>query len=134
MNTIITLHIRRILAATGCLIAATAYWTDAAPALPTGVPEPGLILWGSVVNTTNTSQQIGITSASWSVTDGNNTAVYTSLTRPPVRIFRQGDQTYYVLEVPFDTRKFGTILLDDPATEGVNSFQLASLSPPTYLL
>jgi len=133
-TTIVTLHIRRILAATGCLIATTAYWTNAAPALPTGVPEPGLILWGSVVNTTNTSQQIGITSASWSVTDGNNTAVYSSLTRPPVRIFRQGDQTYYVLEVPFDTRKFGTILLDDPATEGVNSFQLASLSPPTYLL
>lgn len=134
MNTFVTLPARGILAVAGCLIATTADWAHAAPALPTGVPEPGLILWGSVVNTTNASQPIGLTSASWSVTDGNSNAVYTPQTRPPVRIFTQGGQSYYVLEVPFDTRRFGTIQLDDPAADGVNSFPLASSSPPTYLL
>ena len=105
-----------------------------APAIPTGVPEPGLIIWGTVVNATNTSQQIGITSASWSATDGNANAVYNQLSRPAVRTFNQGGQSFYVLEVPFDTRRFGTIQLADPATEGVQSFPLASSSPPTYLL
>ncbi len=102
--------------------------------MPTGVPEPGLILWGTVVNTANPSQPISITSASWLVSDGTRNATYTQLTRPPVRTFYQGEQQYYVLEVPFDTRRFGTIQLDDPAAEGVNSFQLLSSSPPTYVL
>ncbi|HXJ72750.1 MAG TPA: thrombospondin type 3 repeat-containing protein, partial [Candidatus Dormibacteraeota bacterium] len=90
--------------------------------------------WGTVVNTTNAAQPIGITSASWSVTDGNSNAVFTSQTRPPVRIFTQGNQSFYVLEVPFDTRRFGTIQLANPATEGINSFELLSSSPPTYIL
>jgi len=104
------------------------------PAVPPGVPEPGLIVWGTVVNATNTSQQIGITSASWSVSDGNNIAVYSQLSRPAVRTFNQSGQSYYVLEVPFDTRRFGAIQLADPASEGVRSFPLASSSPPAYLL
>jgi hypothetical protein len=121
-------------AVVGLFLSAGAFLCLGSPAVPPGVPEPGLILWGTVVNTTNTSQQIGITSASWSVTDGNNTAVYTPQTHPPVRIFTQGDQTYYVLEVPFDTRRFGTVQLGNPSTEGVSSFELVSSSPPTYLL
>lgn len=133
MNTPITSPFHRILAVAGCLIAATADRAHAA-ALPPGVPEPGLIIWGTVVNTTNAAQPIGITSASWSVTDGNSNAVFTSQTRPPVRIFTQGNQSFYVLEVPFDTRRFGTIQLANPATEGINSFELLSSSPPTYIL
>lgn len=115
-------------------LGAGTFLCSAGSSIPPGVPEPGLILWGNIVNTTNTSQPISITSASWSVTDGAQTSVYSQLTRPPVRTFTQGDQNYYVLEVPFDTRRFGTIQLADPATEGVNSFQLASSSPPTYTL
>ena len=126
--------IRRLLAVTTCLTAVTAGHVHAAPAIPTGVPEPGLILWGSVVNATNTSQQISIDSASWSVTDGTSIGTYTPLTRPPVRTFIQGNQSFYVLEVPFDTRRFGAIQLDDPVSEGVKSFPLQSSSPPTYLL
>ena len=106
----------------------------AASAIPPGVPEPGLILWGSVVNATNTSQPIIVTSASWSATDGTNTGFYTTQSRPAVRIFAQGDQNYYVLEIPFDTRRFGTIQLDDPVSDGIRSFQLVSASPPSYLL
>jgi hypothetical protein len=104
-----------------------------APAIPPGVPEPGLILWGSVVNATN-NLPIQVTSASWSVTDGSNTAVYAQSTRPPVQIITLAGSSYYVLEVPFDTRRFGTVVLGDPATEGVNSFELKSSSPPAYTL
>jgi hypothetical protein len=134
MNAFVTLRTSRILVVTGCWIAATTSWVRAASTLPPGVPEPGLIIWGNVVNTTNVSQQIGITSASWAVTDGTNTAVYSQLTRPSVSTFTQGDRSYYVLEVPFDTRRFGTIQLDNPANQGLNSFELVSSSPPTYLL
>ena len=134
MNAILQSPINRILAAMVCLIASTVWQADAASAIPPGVPEPGLILWGSVVNATNTSQPISITSANWSVTDGTSTGVYTAQSRPAVRTFTQGDQSYYVLEVPFDTRRFGTIQLGDPINEGVKSFQLLSASPPTYLL
>ena len=106
---------------------------QSAPGIPPGVPEPGLIIWGSVVNATN-NQPIQITSASWSVTDGSNTAVYAQSTRPPVQIMTLMGPSFYVLEVPFDTRRFGTILLSDPAVEGINSFELKSSSPPTYTL
>jgi hypothetical protein len=134
MNTLIPLRTGWILAMTGCLIAITPYRAHAAPTIPTGVPEPGLIIWGSVVNSTNVAQPIGLTSASWSVTDGSSNAVFSQLTRPPVRFFTQGDQSYYVLEVPFDTRRFGSVQLQNPIVEGVSSFELMAASPPAYLL
>src|SRR5260221_1143050 len=102
--------------------------------IPPGVPEPGLVIWGTVVNATNTSQQIPIAGASWSVTDGTKTAVYTPTSSPPLRIVVTGGQSYYVLEVPFDTRHFGTIALSDPAAQGINSCELKSSSPPVYSL
>lgn len=102
--------------------------------IPPGVPEPGLVIWGSVVNQTNPSQAVTITSASWSVTDGTRTAVYSATTRPPTRIVNLGGKSYYILEVPFDTRRIGTVTLADPATVGIDSFELKSASPPTYTL
>jgi len=101
---------------------------------PPGVPEPGLVIWGSVVNATNTSQQIAIASASWSVTDGTKSAVYSATSKPPVQIFTVGDKSYYLIEVPFDTRRFGNIVLSDPAGTGIDSFELKSSSPPSYTL
>jgi hypothetical protein len=123
----------RLALVVGLSAAATGPLSAASP-IPPGVPEPGLILWGSVVNATNTSQPVQIDSASWTVTDGITTAAYSSATRPAVQIFTQGDQTYYVLEVPFDTRRFGSIQLNDPANSGVKSFPLQSASPPAYLM
>jgi hypothetical protein len=102
--------------------------------IPPGVPEPGLVIWGTVVNQTNTSQAIPITSASWSVTDGAKTAVYSGATRPSTRIVNLNGQSYYILQVPFDTRQIGTVTLADPATVGINSFELKTASPPTYTL
>jgi hypothetical protein len=104
------------------------------PTIPPGVPEPGLVIWGAVFNATNASQQIAITSATWSVTDGTKTAIYNGATTPPTRVVSIGGQSFYILEVPFDTRQFGTISLSDPATQGINSFELKSSSPPTYSL
>ena len=134
MKATVTFQIPRLLLTAGWLFAAAALRSEAASPIPTGVPEPGLILWGAVVNATNAAQPISIASASWSVSDGSNTAVYAQMTRPPVRTFTQGGQSFYVLEVPFDTRRFGGIQLSDPATEGVRSFELMSASPPAYLL
>src|SRR5256885_15556001 len=108
--------------------------TQNPPPIPPGVPEPGLVIWGSVVNVNNPSQPIAITSATWSVTDGTQTAVYTGATQPPTRIVTLDGQSYYVLEVAFDTRTFGTIALSDPASIGVNSFELKSSTPPAYTL
>jgi hypothetical protein len=105
-----------------------------AQTVPPGVPEPGLVIWGSVVNQTNTSQAITITSATWSVTDGTKTAVYSAASQPATRIVSLNGQSFYVLEVPFDTRQIGTVTLADPATVGINSFALQSASAPTYTL
>jgi hypothetical protein len=102
--------------------------------VPPGVPEPGLVIWGTVVNQTNPAQAITITSAIWSVTDGTKTAVFSAGSLPPTRIVNLNGQSYYILQVPFDTRQIGTVTLADPATVGINSFELKSASPPTYTL
>src|ERR1051326_1407615 len=105
-----------------------------AQVIPPGVPEPGLVIWGTVVNQTNASQAITITSASWSVTDGTRTAFYSGASRPATRIVNVNGQSYYILQVPFDTRQIGTVTLADPATVGINSFELKTATPPTYTL
>lgn len=102
--------------------------------IPPGVPEPGLVIWGTVVHQADPSQAVAITSASWSVTDGTKTAVYSAGTRPPTRIVNAQGQSYYVLQVPFDTRRIGTVTLADPATVGLDSFELKTAAPPTYTL
>jgi hypothetical protein len=102
--------------------------------IPPGIPEPGLILWGTVVNQTNTTQAIPITSVSWAVNDGTQTVVYTSSTRPATRIVSFNGQSYYLAQVAFDTRQIGTVTLADPVTVGIKSFELKSSSPPTYIL
>jgi hypothetical protein len=111
------------------------FWLSAeAAVIPPGVPEPGLVIWGSVVNQTNPAQAIMISSASWSVTDGTKTAIYSAGSQPPTRIVSLNGQSFYVLQVPFDTRQIGTVTLADPATVGINSFALQSASAPTYTL
>lgn len=101
---------------------------------PPGIPEPGLILWGTVVNQTNASQAIAITHVRWSVSDGTQTSVYSESSRPATRIVSFNGQSYYIAQVAFDTRQIGTVTLADPATVGISSFELESSSPPTYVL
>jgi hypothetical protein len=110
------------------------------PAIP-GVPEPGLVLWGVVVNAAS-GVPVNLTSASWTVGQSTpvKSATYDGTTKPPVRIVSQGGQTYYVVEVPFDTRVMGSVTLADPSlntvseSERLNSFELKATSPPTYTL
>jgi hypothetical protein len=104
------------------------------PIIPIGVPEPGLVIWGSVVDTGNPGTPVPIQSVSWSVTDGSKNALFSAASRPPTQIKNLNGQTFYVLEVPFDTRRFGSITLNDPATEGIDSFELRASTPPTYTL
>jgi hypothetical protein len=104
-----------------------------AATIPPGVPEPGLVVWGAVVNQTN-NQPITITSVSWSVTDSSNSAIYSSVSIPATRILNVNGISFYILQVPFDTRQLGSVTLADPATVGINSFILRSSSPPTYTM
>ncbi len=110
------------------------------PAIP-GVPEPGLVLWGTVVNAAS-GVPVSLTSASWTVGQSApvKSATYDGTTKPPVRLVSQGGQTYYVVEIPFDTRVMGSVTLADPSlttvaeSERLNSFELKATSPPTYTL
>jgi hypothetical protein len=121
------------LAAGACSVVSS-WQSCTAAVIPPGVPEPGLVIWGSVVNQTNPAQAITITSATWSVSDGSKTAVYSAASQPATRIVSLNGQTYYVLQVPFDTRQIGTVSLADPITVGIDSFILRSSAPPTYTL
>lgn len=102
--------------------------------IPPGVPEPGLVIWGSVVNVNNPAQPIAISSVAWSVSDSTNAFIYDAESKPPTRIVQQNGQSYYVVEVPFDTRTFGSVQLTNPSTVGIQSFELKAVSPPAYTL
>ena len=119
---------------TGVGLVCAAALVQGSSVIPPGVPEPGLVIWGSVVNLTNPAQPVAIASVSWSVTDGTKTAVYSAGSRPATRIVSLGGRTHYIVEIPFDTRRFGTVTLADPATGGIDSFELRAASPPTYTL
>lgn len=109
-------------------------YVSAQPA-PPGVPEPGLIIWGTVVNAQTPSEAVTIRSASWTVSDGTTNATFDVTTGLAVRIVNQGSQSFYVLEVPFDTRTLGSVNLSDPAiVGGSRSFELKSSNPPVYSL
>lgn len=88
--------------------------------VPPGVPEPGLIIWGTVVSALDNSSPVTINSASWDVTDGNKHVILSG--ESYVRIV---DKNTYVLQVPFDTRTFNNATLEAPE----NSFELKSASP-----
>lgn len=85
-----------------------------APSIP-GVPEPGMTIWGAVTSAAN-GASVTVNSANWTLSD--NGAPVTSftmtsapppgaVTKPYVRIITQGAQTYYVMQVPFDSRTIG---------------------------
>lgn len=116
-----------------------------------GVPEPGMTIWGTVTRSTD-GQPVAIASASWALTD--TAATPTSFTmssspppgglpKPAIRIVTQGGSTYYVMQVPFDSRTIGSgasqLDLVDPnqqanAARRYPSFPLKPTNPPTYTL
>lgn len=104
--------------------------------VPTGVPEPGIVLWGRVVSAGNPAVRLPIESVRWEVSDGTRVATFDAASRPATRIRRIGGEDYYVVEIPFDTRRLSAgsagIALDDPALSGRPSFELQPSTPPTY--
>lgn len=118
------------------------------PTVP-GVPEPGLILYGTVTNIA-TGQPVTITSVDWMVTNslatGATTFALTGASRPATTITQKDGVTYYMVTIPFDTRTIGSgpgaVALADPAaaqpntdsSEQYNSFELKTSSAPTYTL
>ena len=115
-----------------------------------GVPEPGITVWGTVTHAT-TGAAIPITSASWTLTDSSESGqppmVISSNPpaggnlKPQVRILTNGGVTYYVMQVPFDTRSLasGTLVLGDPNSQAdtslrYRSFAMKTSAPPTYAM
>jgi hypothetical protein len=73
-----------------------------AVAMP-AIPEPPVMLYGTVTDGT-TNQPVTITSVTWQVTDGTESGTFTITSTPPARIVSQSGQSFYILEVPFETR------------------------------
>jgi hypothetical protein len=67
------------------------------------IPEPPILLYGTVTDKAN-NQPVTITSVTWQVTDGTDSATFSSVSTPPSGIMMQGGQSFYLLEVPFETR------------------------------
>lgn len=111
------------------LIFAGARWLGAQTP---GIPEPPLIVFGTVTDASN-NQPVAITTVSWQVSDGGVTQNYTAASLPATRVVSTGGQSFYVLQVPFDSRVVqngaGQIVLSPAA----GSFELKAASP-TYTL
>ena len=70
---------------------------------PPAIPEPPVVLYGTVTDS-GTNQPVTISSVTWQVTDGTESATFTVTSAPPARIVMQDGQSFYLLEVPFETR------------------------------
>ncbi len=93
-----------------------------------GLPEPGLILYGQIRNTTAGGTMLTHGTLQWQVQPNDGSAAI-SITTPVINI---NDQFSYVLRVPFQTKLTGFILT-------LNNLELKSSSPgyirvPTVVL
>ncbi len=97
-----------------------------------GIPEPPLILFGTVTDASN-NQPVVITSVSWQVSDGSASQSYSAASLPATQVVSASGQSFYLLRVPFDTRVVqngaGQIVLSPAA----GSLELKT-SSPTYTL
>lgn len=109
-----------------CLLGAVRSWSQ----IP-AIPEPPIILYGTVTDKTN-NQPVTITSVTWQVTDGTTNRSYSAATLPATRIVSNG-QSFYLLEVPHDTRVVQNGAGQITLAPAANSFELKSPSP-TYTL
>lgn len=119
----------------GLLAIAGALSAPAQP-IPTGVPEPGIVLWGRVVSSRNPAISLPIQMVRWQVSAGTNVAVFDANSHPATRIRQINGQDYYLVAIPFDTRRLragsAEVSLSHP-TAGRPSFELLPSTPPTYL-
>lgn len=115
----------KLLHLAACLLA-TSVWSQV-PA----IPEPPLILYGTVTDKSN-NQPVTITSVTWQVTDGTTTQGYSAATLPATRIVSNG-QSFYLLEVPQETRVVQNGAGQITLQPGGNGFEVKSPAP-TYTL
>lgn len=96
------------------------------------IPEPPVIVFGTVTDKT-TNQPVAISSSLWQVTDGIVNQSYSATSLPATRMVTQAGQSFYVLEVPQESRIIQTAsgaLTLQPSTNG---FEVRSPAP-TYSL
>lgn len=67
------------------------------------IPEPPLILVGTVTEAAN-NQPVVFASVVWQVSDGTANRSYSAASLPATRVVSDSGQSFYVLEVAFDTR------------------------------
>ncbi|MFZ4595623.1 MAG: thrombospondin type 3 repeat-containing protein [Verrucomicrobiaceae bacterium] len=95
------------------------------------IPEPPIILYGTVTDKTN-NQPVAITSVTWQVSDGTTNRSYSAATLPATRIIANG-QSFYLLEVPQETRVVQNGAGQITLQSGSNGFEVKSPAP-TYTL
>ncbi|MEZ5326896.1 MAG: hypothetical protein R3F19_17745 [Verrucomicrobiales bacterium] len=100
---------------------------------PPGIPSSPIVLYGTVADATN-NKTVAISSVGWQVSDGAESATISATSAPPTRIVNQSGESFYVLEVPFETRA-----IKDSAGQTLrlarNGQSLELKSPsPTYTL
>ncbi len=100
---------------------------------PPGIPEPPLVIYGTVTDG-GTNQPVTITSVTWQVTDGSESATLSAASTPPARVIIQSGQSFYLAEIPFDTRTVQNPV-GQPLTLPRNGQSLELKSPgPGYTL
>lgn len=105
----------------------------AAAVEPPGIPEPSLVLYGTVSDS-GTHQPVTLTSVSWQATDGTESAALTATSAPPARLITESGQSYYLTGIPFDTRTVQNAF-GPPLTLLRNGLSLELKSPsPDYTL
>src|SRR5438552_3123029 len=68
-----------------------------------GIPEPGLVMYGTVVNTNSSrSGALGAGVVNWSITGNDSTSAVSTT------IVDVNGKYFYIAKVPFETRHIGT--------------------------
>lgn len=96
------------------------------------IPEPPILLYGTVTDKI-TNQAVAITSVLWEVTDGTVNRSYSASTLPATQVVTQAGQSFYVLEVPQETRIIQSAGGPVTLQPGTSGFEVRSPAP-TYIL
>ncbi len=121
-------RLRRLGLAIGSLAMSLGFATAQTPA----IPEPPILLYGTVTDAA-TSQAVPITSIAWQVEDGTASATFSAASLPATRILSESGESFYLLEVPFETRVVQDGAAQVSLTSSGAAFELQDPSP-TYTL
>jgi len=97
-----------------------------------GIPEPSLILFGTVMEA-KTNQAVSLSTVAWQVSDGTVNNNFSAVSLPATRTVASGAESFYVLEVPFDTRTVRTGTSQIALSASAGSMQVKTTSA-TYTL